>query len=149
MADNTTFNAGSGGNTFADDDISGVKYSRIKLIHGADGVNDGDVSSTNGLPVSQQVVVDTPETFKDTSFVSGDSPVTLDINTALGRNATRFAVHCDGTGNIDVQLSTDGAVFGDTHTMKNGEVWTLDNISVDSIKITHTGTDSSYRVWAI
>lgn len=27
---------------------------------------------------------DTPETFEDTSFVSGDSPVTLDCNAALG-----------------------------------------------------------------
>lgn len=148
MADNTTFNAGSGGNTFGDDDISGVKYPRIKLIHGSDGVNDGDVSSTNGLPVTQQVTVDTPETWKDASFVTGDSPVTLDLNTALGRNATKFAVYCDGSGDIDVQLSTDGATFGDTHTMKSGEVWSIDNISVDSIKITWV-SDSSYRVWAI
>ncbi|HUU45666.1 MAG TPA: hypothetical protein VM118_08020 [Acidobacteriota bacterium] len=35
----------------ASDDISSVKYQRIKLIHGADGVNDGDVSSANPLPV--------------------------------------------------------------------------------------------------
>jgi hypothetical protein len=34
------------------DDIGGVKYQRIKLIHGADGVNDGDVSTSNPLPVT-------------------------------------------------------------------------------------------------
>lgn len=51
MADNTTLNTGSGGDTVAADDISGVKYQRVKLIHGADGVNAGDVSSANGLPV--------------------------------------------------------------------------------------------------
>jgi hypothetical protein len=34
------------------DDIGGNKFQRIKLIHGADGVNDGDVSAANPLPVS-------------------------------------------------------------------------------------------------
>lgn len=51
MADNTILNTGSGGDTIGSDDISSVKYQRIKLIHGADGVNAGDVSSVNGLPV--------------------------------------------------------------------------------------------------
>lgn len=53
MADNTTLNTGSGGDVIASDDISSVKYQRIKLIHGADGINAGDVSTANGLPVNQ------------------------------------------------------------------------------------------------
>lgn len=56
MVDNTTINAGSGGDVIASDDIGGVKYQRIKLVYGADGVNSGDVSSSNPLPV-----VDNPE----------------------------------------------------------------------------------------
>lgn len=52
MADNTTLNVGSAGDVIGSDDISGVKYQRVKLIHGADGVNAGDVSSANGLPVA-------------------------------------------------------------------------------------------------
>ena len=52
MADNFVCNQGSGGDTFGADDIGGVKYSRTKIIVGADGVNDGDVSSANPLPVS-------------------------------------------------------------------------------------------------
>jgi len=54
MADNTILNLGSGGDTIATDDISGVKYQRVKLIQGADGVNDGDVSIANPFPVSLQ-----------------------------------------------------------------------------------------------
>jgi hypothetical protein len=54
MADNTTLNAGTGGDVIASDDIGGVKFQRIKLIHGADGVNAGDVSDANGLPVLGQ-----------------------------------------------------------------------------------------------
>jgi hypothetical protein len=52
MADNTTINPGAGGDDIATDDIGGVKFPRTKLVHGADGVNDGDVSKTNPLPVA-------------------------------------------------------------------------------------------------
>lgn len=51
MADNTTLNLGTGGDVIATDDIGGVKFQRMKLIFGADGVNAGDVSSANPLPV--------------------------------------------------------------------------------------------------
>ena len=53
MADTFTANPGSGGSVFASDDISSVHYPRIKLVHGADGSNDGDVAKTNPLPVTQ------------------------------------------------------------------------------------------------
>ena len=53
MADNTELDAGAGGDTIASDDIGGVKYQRVKLIEGADGVNDGDISAANPLPVTE------------------------------------------------------------------------------------------------
>jgi len=49
MADN--FSTPVSGVTGAADDIGGVLFQRIKLIHGPDGTNSGDVSDTNGLPV--------------------------------------------------------------------------------------------------
>lgn len=53
MADNTVLPAGTAdGDTYASDDISGVKYQRVKLVLGADGVNGGDVASSNPLPIS-------------------------------------------------------------------------------------------------
>lgn len=57
-ADNTTLNTMSGGDVYGSDDISSVKYSRIKLIHGADGTNDGDVSKTNPYPIRRVPIVD-------------------------------------------------------------------------------------------
>ena len=53
MADNTTLNPGIGGDIVAADDVAGVKYQRIKLTLGADGVNDGDVSASNPIPVAE------------------------------------------------------------------------------------------------
>ena len=51
MADNVAITPGSGA-TIAADEIGGVKYQRVKLVHGADGANAGDVSSDNPFPVS-------------------------------------------------------------------------------------------------
>jgi len=53
MADNITAlaNTGTGTDVFATDDIGGVNYPRTKVTIGADGVNDGDVSGANPLPV--------------------------------------------------------------------------------------------------
>src|SRR5687767_9951497 len=58
MADNVQANAGSSGATFAADDIGGIHFPRSKIIIGADGVNDGDVSAANPLPVGGNVAHD-------------------------------------------------------------------------------------------
>lgn len=52
MADNVVANPGSGGVSFAADDISSVFYPRTKITIGADGINGGDVSSSNPMPVA-------------------------------------------------------------------------------------------------
>lgn len=49
MADNVTL-PGTG-EIVATDDIGGFQFQRVKLIHGANGVNDGDVSTANPYPV--------------------------------------------------------------------------------------------------
>lgn len=52
MSDNVAITPGAGA-TVAADEIASVKYQRIKIVQGADGVNDGDTSSANPLPVVQ------------------------------------------------------------------------------------------------
>jgi len=66
MADNTIL-PGTG-EVYAADDISSVKYQRVKLIHGADGVNDGDASTANPFPVA-----DIANRISTTSFNSRDA----------------------------------------------------------------------------
>ena len=51
MADNVLITPGAG-DTIAADDVGGVKLQRVKLVLGADGVNDGDVAATNPVPVT-------------------------------------------------------------------------------------------------
>lgn len=90
----------------------------------------------------------TSKFFKDTSFVTGDSPVTLDINAALGRNATGFFIVNDGDGDFTYAFSPDGSTFSDEITLKNNEWKIYTYLSVNSIRITWVA-DSAYRVEAI
>lgn len=50
MADNLVVRTQSGNDIVAADDISGVKFTRVKFVLGADGSNNGDVSSSNPVP---------------------------------------------------------------------------------------------------
>lgn len=54
MVDNITAkaNTGAGTEVLAADDIGGVLFSRVKVVLGADGFNDGDVSGANPMPVA-------------------------------------------------------------------------------------------------
>lgn len=52
MADNVVANAGTGGSTFASDDIAGIHYPRAKVSWGVDG-SAVDASASNPLPVVQ------------------------------------------------------------------------------------------------
>jgi hypothetical protein len=102
--------------------------------------------STNPLQINVGEVSDVmPQSFEDTSFVTGDSPADLDCNTELGRNATEGYIRNDGAGDFTVKFSTDGIVFGDALTVKSDEVLRFSNISVDTIRITWIA-DSAYRV---
>lgn len=84
----------------------------------------------------------------DTSFVTGDSPVTLDINATLIRNSVDGYIINDGAGDFTVNLSQDGTTFGNDIRMKMGETLSLKTLDIDSIKITWIA-DSAYRVFAV
>lgn len=102
----------------------------------------------NGNPITVIAAVNaTPVTKIDTDFTATEI---FDINTALGRNATQFVVILDGLNAIDVATSTDGIAFGNEHRMLvRNEVYGFNNINVDSIRVTHTGADSAYRIVAL
>jgi len=128
MADNTTLNTGSGGDVIATDDIAGVKYQRVKIVQGADGVNDGDISSTNPLPIDGTV------------SVSGAVPVTdnggsLTVDGSITANqpaSTAYKVIIsDGTSDVPIDAAHgDGETNTENHIdvgaknlLFNGSTW--------------------------
>lgn len=51
MSDNTILNPGVGGDTISTEDISTSKIQRVKIALGAHGLDGGNVTPTNPLPV--------------------------------------------------------------------------------------------------
>ena len=112
-ADNVTANSGSGGATFAADDIGGVHFPRTKLVHGADGTNDGDVSSANPLPVTLASVPSHAVTNAGTFAVQASSVVPGTAATNLGK--AEDAAHASGDVGVmamSVRQDTAAALGG-------------------------------------
>ena len=104
MADNIAVTAGTG-TTLATDDIAGVHYPRTKLVHGADGVNAGDVSTANPLPV---VLTLGPVKAKDAASGASDPGVVIlaqrrDADTTeVGADGAYSAIMVDENGRLKV-----------------------------------------------
>ncbi len=105
-------------------------------------------SDQSPVPTEPGVIDGRNFAYEDTSFVTGDSPATHDVNTDLGRNAVDGYITNDGPGNILVEISDDGASYGTQFTMKVEDTLDLRNINVDSIRITWV-TDSAYRILVV
>lgn len=111
MADDILVTPGTGA-TIGADEISSVKYQRVKLIHGADGVNAGDVSTANGLPVQLQ----SGQTLATVTTVTAVTAITNALpagTNAIGKLAANSGVDI---GDVDVTSAviTGGAVAHDS-----------------------------------
>jgi hypothetical protein len=100
MGDDVTLNTMTGGDVIGADEIGGVKYQRVKLIEGANGTNDGDISAANPLPIEGTVTANLSAT---------DNAVLDDIDTAIDAINAKLVT---GTVIGDVNLgATDNAVL--------------------------------------
>lgn len=124
MADNFVTNPGTGGATFAADDVGGVLYPRTKQTWGADGVA-VDVSAANPLPVTNNDCVTLLSTSISTISVSSS------IDT-IGYGAVVVQLSGVWQGNCYFEASNDGTNW-DTVL-----VFSRDNLSLQDI-ITQSG----------
>lgn len=135
MAENVLITPGTG-DTVGADDISSVKYQRIKLIHGADGVNAGDVSTANGLPVQVLSVA------AGTNNIGDVDVLTLPAD-PLGANADAAAT-AGSTGSLSAKLRLATSQLDSIKTA----VETLDNtvggseLQVDVVAALPAGTNA-------
>lgn len=97
MADNipTTTNA-----SVATDDIGNVHFQRMKLTLGADGVNDGDVSAVNPMPVEMVSGVGLTDAELRATPVDVAGTVSVD-------DSTPISVAVDGTVPVSVAAILD------------------------------------------
>ena len=94
MADDLGYTPGTG-STVATDEIAGRHFQRIKLTLGADGANDGDVSSSNRMPVA-------------TGASTGAG--------AVDANTQRVTIASDGPLMTSIGAPADAAATTDTGT---------------------------------
>ncbi len=85
------------------------------------------------------------EVFEDTNFVTGDSPVTLNLNAVLGRDASDITVFNDGAGTFTMSMSSDGTTFGGAHTIQQAESFEISEARLHSVRINWV-SNSAYRV---
>lgn len=103
------------------------------------------VSTTAG---GVQFIDGNTATFEDSSFVTGDSPKTHDVNAALGRNGHDGYIINDGAGDLQYQISKDGITYGGAHTLKKDEMVKLTGLDIDSIKMTWVA-NCGYRIMVV
>lgn len=121
MADGIAVTPGIGG-TIATDDISGSHYQRIKLIHGSDGVNAGDVAALNPLPVGFSAGIDAPFSFAGPQFNTAGDKVLV---AALALNYIRVYgvyIFVDAAQQLYLEDSALGALSGNIGLIAGGRI---------------------------
>lgn len=82
--------------------------------------------------------------YEDDNFTSADTLSVLAINTDLGRLGHHGYLVNDGPGNLKIEISNDGTTYGGVHSLKRGDVFDLENLSVHKIRLTWL-QNTSYR----
>ena len=125
MSDNTQLNPGTGGDVVATDDIGGVKYQRVKVNFGVDGVST-DVSSANPLPV-----VSSPASNawgQSIAVVAGVTATLVNITSATsGYQVRGLVAHGTGDGYWFLQVSNVTVLSGRTRATSPTLVLSLPN----------------------
>jgi hypothetical protein len=103
------------------------------------------VDTLGNLHVREGAYQGLNKTYEDTAFLVADSPVTLDVYTDLSHYVQDGYIICDGAGDIQVDVTRDGLIYGDKWTMKSGEKVSLLRMDIKKIRLTAV-SNSAYRV---
>ena len=138
MSDNLGYTEGAGAEV-ATDDVGGIQYQRIKLTLGADGVNDGDVSSSNPMPVAAygelieaiEAMRQAIHTLTRTIGLAQVNPLTgrmlVDPSGVTSPVSGTVSANQSGTWNI-TNLATIGGVAA------NSQVQSFERMSADNLR---------------
>jgi len=81
----------------------------------------------------------------DTSFVTGDSPVTHDIRGTLVRNGVDGFIDNFGAGDLIYAISEDGTTYNDDIYLPAGAIDDLRAMSMAKVKVTWVA-DTKYQL---
>jgi hypothetical protein len=169
VADNTTLNAGSGGDTIASDDIAGVKHQRVKVQFGADGsatdvsagaplpvdgsgvtqpisaaslpLPTGAATAANQLPNSHDVTVDNAAGAAAVNIQDGGNSITVDaVSLPLPTGAATAAAQLPDGHNVTVDNGAGGAAV---NVQDGGNALTVDNGGTFAVQDSEKVVDNS------
>jgi len=125
VADNTVLNTGSGGDTIASDDIGGTKYQRVKLVQGADGTNDGDISSAAPLRTRETAISAQTERLTSANLNAGSNVdlTTADITTSTTGRLTGVDIGASVAMRCDIQTISGARTTRSTVFTRPGETF--------------------------
>ena len=104
---------------------------------------------SDGAARVMELVRSLNKAYEDSDFVVGESPAAHSFNADMGFNSIQGWITCDGPGAIQVDFTRDGTTYGDKWTMYAGENTMLKALDIHTIRVTHTGADSAYRIFLI
>lgn len=117
MSDNTTLNAGSGGDTIASDDIGGVKHQRVKLSLGADGSATDALGGAGSVAAGVQRVT-----------LASDDPAVTDL---AALEVLAGTIDADTSG-IAAGYAAEGAALGSGVLVQGDDGTDRTNLAVDT-----------------
>jgi len=113
----------------------------------------GDLPDYHGYMISIPAppvpeLVSNPKKYEGTVAIAG-TPVTLPVNTNLGRNSGDGYIVNDGPGDLQVDLSFDGVTYETDITIKKDEILDLGGLNIHTIKIDATVNGTAYRALVV
>ncbi len=140
MADDVVLNPGLGGDTIAADDIGGSKFQRVKLVHGANGVNVGDVSHGNPLPTIPWIsaMVRSGKAFYAESVKASATAILFTFKVPTGSTKTYMSLFF--STDTDAVLAVKEAP---TWTVDTGSRVVLNNLDRDSATTSQVEDDTA------
>jgi hypothetical protein len=128
VADNTTIDAGSGGDVIATDDIGGVKYQRVKISQGADG-SATDVGIGGGTEATALRVTIASDSTGVLSIDDNGAAITVDGTVTANLGATDTAALAAIETAVEI---LDNAI--------SGNEMQVDIVSAPTVTVDNAGT---------
>lgn len=82
--------------------------------------------------------------YESENFTVAENQSVLNVITDLGRKCHTGYFINDGPGDIKVEFSINGTVYGGLHVLRGGDAISLDDLNISKIRLTHVD-DCEFR----
>lgn len=117
--------------------VTGTDRETVRLVADANGFLLVNTDAASGVQGNGFV-------YTDPAFTAG-APTIHDVNDDLGRNGTTGYIHNTGAGEMSMETSFDGVVYGGVINVPVGGIIEFNDMSIDKIRTTWIA-NTSYQI---